>query len=168
MSWSRKSRAVAVIALLMGMATGVAGAQEETITGTENRAHLDVAATEDLLETAKAITADLFSYDYTAIDAHRARFADLTTGDLHEDYEKLFGPIAEAAVAQKLVVESEAVDAAVRLLRDDYGTVLVFLNQNATRADQNTSTASNAMVLVTFTDVDGRWEASDIDTFEAK
>lgn len=167
MSWSRKSRAVAVIALLVATGTGMAAPQEET-GGPGNRAHLDVPETEDVVDTAKTIVADLFTYEYSAMNAHRGRFSDLTTGDLQEEYDELFGEVVRAAEAQQLVVESEAVDAAVRLLKDDEAEVLVFLDQNTTSAAQNTPATYKAMVLVTFTNTDGGWKASGVETFEVK
>lgn len=168
MSWSRKSRAVALVALLMGMATGVAGAQEEAITGPENRALLDEEATEEMIDTAESISTDLFSYEYTELTAHRQRFNDLTTDDLADRYDELFGQLADVAEQQKISMESEVVDVAVRVLRDDEAQVLVFLDQDVTRGDSNQSTSAQTVFLARFTKEDGGWKAADIETFEDK
>lgn len=154
--------------MLMGTVTGAAAAQQEDAEGPANRAHIDVGATSDMLDTATSISAELFTFSHTDLEAHRERYAELTTGELADGYDKLFDQVADVATEQQLSMRSEVTDAAVRLLTKDRAEVLVYLTQDSTRADTGRATQRKAMFLATFTKVDGDWKAAELDTFEER
>jgi len=165
MYWSGIARVVTALTVItVSLASPAAAAQQEA-TGPGNRALIDTARTGEVLTHAKEASEQLFSYSYTDLDKHDAMFAELTTGEFRGKYTELFADMTAQAVEQKVTLTSTVKDAAVRVLTDDHAEVLVFIDQNATRADTNATNAANTMFLATFTLVDGDWKVSDIDLF---
>lgn len=163
MSRSGITGAAALAAVLLGTAT-VATADD----GTANRAFIDAAATQDALAAATRLSADLFTFSYTDVKEHEAKFGRLTTGDFTNEYGKLFNDVVAQAQARKLSLTSTVKGAAVRDLRDGHAEVLVFLDQNATTEGAGSPTTSATMYTATIEQVDGEWKFADIDLYEAK
>ncbi len=153
-----------MVAVLMG--TGVTAASADD--GTANRAFIDTAATQDALASATRLSVDLFTFSYTEVKEHEAKFARLTTGDFTNEYGKLFNDVIAQAQARKLSLTSTVKGAAVRDLRDGHAEVLVFLDQSATTEGTGSPTTSTTMYTATIEQVDGEWKFADIDLFEAK
>ncbi len=164
MSRSGITRAVALVAVLMG--TGVSAASADDDTGPANRAFVDTAATQDALASATRLSADLFTFEYTDLKAHEAKFVRLTTGDFTREYGKLFNDVVAQAQARKTSMTSTVNAAAVRVLRDDRAEVLVFLDQRVTSGATGDETAANAMFTATIQRVGGEWKFADIDLYE--
>ena len=162
MSRSGITGAAALAAILLGTAT-VATADD----GTANRAFIDTAATQDALAAATQLSVDLFTFSYSEVKEHEAKFARLTTGDFTGEYGKLFNDVIAQAQNRKLSLTSTVKDAALRDLRDGRAEVLVFLDQSAT-SDGGQHTMSATMYTATIEQVDGEWKFADIDLFEAK
>ncbi|MDQ3788182.1 MAG: hypothetical protein M3422_13195 [Actinomycetota bacterium] len=163
MSRSGITRVVAVVAVLMGTSATAASADDG---GTANRAFVDTAATQDALASATRLSADLFTFEYTDLKAHEAKFVRLTTGDFTREYGKLFNDVVAQAKARQMSMTSTVNAAAVRVLRDDRAEVLVFLDQRGTSGTTGDETAANAMFTATIQRVDGEWKFADIDLYE--
>jgi Mce-associated membrane protein len=153
-----------VVAILMGTFAGVSAADDDE--GPGNRAFVDTAATQDALASATQLSADLFTFDYTDLKAHEAKFVRLTTGEFTREYGKLFNDIVAQAKVRQMSMTSTVNAAAVRVLRDDRAEVLVFLDQRSTSAATNSHTAANAMFTATIQRVEGEWKFADIDLYE--
>lgn len=159
------------LSVLIGTLTGVSAAAQENDTGPGNRALIDDDATGEALDAATSLSEDLFTFTHTDLDAHKATFARLTTGDFSREYSAVFDEIVTQARSQQLSVTSTVRDAAVRLLNgddraDDWAKVLVFLDQTGTAGATNAETTSHAMFSVTVERVDGEWKVAGIDLYE--
>lgn len=157
-----------MVAVLTGMFTGVSAAAQEDDTGPGNRAHLDIAATEEMVAAAKSLCGDLFTFSYTDLKAHEAKFGRLTTGEFTHEYGRLFSDIGTMAQEQRVTLTSTATEAAVRVLRDDRAEVLVFLDQTSKREATGEEIPATAMFTATIQRVDGDWKFADIDLYEGK
>lgn len=157
MTWSGISWAAAVLVVTL------TGAQEND-TGPGNRAHIDVAATEEVRDAAVTISETLFTYSYTDLETHEAEVADLATDEFAREHPELLD--LSHAEAEQTSLTSEAGDAAVRVLRNDHAEVMVFLDQESTSAGagQRTHLAGFTMTLQ---HVDGDWRVADIDMYGA-
>jgi Mce-associated membrane protein len=154
-----------VTALTVVLAATPAAAQPDPVTGPDNHALIDAAATSDLLDTAKEISTQLFTYSYTDLKGHEKKFAELTTGEFSKKYAELFSSVDAQASTMRLTVTSTVKDAGVRLLTDRTAQVLVFIDQTSARGDTGQSSTAGAAFLATFSLVGGTWKASDIDIF---
>jgi len=159
MSWSWVGRAVLTLALLVG-AGASAGAQEDDLSGAKNRAWLDTNATDEVLTRARTVSEELFTFTYTDLEAHKTRFAELTTGAFSRQYAELFETVVSQATSQRLSLASTAADVAVRQLDDESAEVLVFLDQTGTRADTGAQTVGKSMFLASLRRVAGTWKFS--------
>jgi Mce-associated membrane protein len=168
MSRSGITRTAALVAVLFGTFTGVSAAAQQDGTGPGNRAFIDAAATQDALASATQLSTDLFTFSYTEVKEHEAKFGRLTTGDFTNEYGKLFNDVIAQAQTQKLSLTSTVKGAAVRELRDGQAEVLVFLDQAASSAGTGQATTSTTMFTATIKKVDDEWKFADIDLFEAK
>lgn len=159
---------MAILALLANAGlVGTSASAQEDVSGVDNRALLDAAATDEVLERAKTVSAELFTFDYTGLDEHKQTFADLTTGEFGRKYAELFGSIESQAAAQQVSLTSTVRDAAVRVLtEDEHAEVLVFLDQSSTRGDTGAQSTSGAMFLASLELVDDELKVSDLNLFE--
>jgi Mce-associated membrane protein len=164
MSWSWAGRIVLTLALLVGAgASAGAAAQEDPVSGPKNHALLDTGATRELLARARTVSEELFTFTYTDLTAHEAKFAELTTGDFSRRYAELFESIVSQARTQQLSLRSTVADLAVRQLDDEGAEVLVFLDQTSTRADTGAQNVGKAMFLASLERVGGTWKFANLD-----
>jgi Mce-associated membrane protein len=154
------------VALAVFLGSGVSAAAQEDVGGPSNRALVDTEGTADVLGRAKEISEQLFTYSYTDMNGHKAKFTELTTGEFTGKYGELFDEVVAQAPAMRLTLTSTVKDAAVRLLRGDRAEVLVFIDQNSTREATNAQTQAAAVFLATLQRVGGDWKVADLDTFE--
>ena len=168
MSRSGIGRAAAVVAVLMGTLTGVSAAAQEEDIGPGNRALIDRAATSAAIDAVTSLSEDLFSFTYTDLKAHEAKFGRLTTGEFSRQYADVFATFTTEATAQQATLTSTVVDSAVLVLQDGHAVVLVFLDQETSSARTGQKTESGAMFSATINRVDGDWKFADIDLYEGK
>lgn len=122
-----------------------------------NRALVDTGGTAEVSAAVTSALNRIFSYSYDRTEVTEQAAAEVLRGDARETYDKLFAQVRELAPAQKLVLTTRVVSAAVQVLDGDRATLLVFLDQAATRADQDTSSAAAAQLSVTAERDGGRW-----------
>jgi Mce-associated membrane protein len=111
-------------------------------------------------EVSSAVTSSLnriFSYSYDRTEVTEQAAAEVLRGSARDTYDKLFAQVRELAPAQKLVLTTRVVSAAVQELDGDTATLLVFLDQSATRADKNASGAAAAQLSVSARLEGDRW-----------
>ena len=80
-------------------------------------------------------------------------------------YNTLFALVTKNAPAQKLVVTTRVTNAGVEMLNGDRARLLVFANQQDTRAGTSQTSYAGAMFAVTALREGGRWKIENIDTF---
>ncbi len=73
--------------------------------------------------------------------------------------------MAKNAPAQKLIVTTRVTNAGVELLNGNRARLLVFANQQDTRAGTSQTSYAGAMFAVTALHQGGRWKIESINTF---
>ncbi|WP_158880821.1 hypothetical protein [Amycolatopsis anabasis] len=127
-------------------------------TGTPNSALLDARATAEVNGQIRRALERIFSYSYDRIEATDQAAKEVLAGAAVGEYEKLIGQVRAEAPGQKLVLSTKATLGGVRLLDGDRARLLVFLDQVATRADNDKTTSTPAAVTVQAERVDGVWK----------
>ena len=130
--------------------------------GASNTALVDTGRTAEVSAAVTSALNQIFSYSYDRTGDTEKAAAGLLRGAARDTYDKLFAQVRELAPAQKLVLTTRVVSAAVQVLDGDRATLLVFLDQSATRADKNTTSAAAAQLSVTARRDGGRWVITDL------
>ncbi|MDF3312160.1 hypothetical protein P3H15_45140 [Rhodococcus sp. T2V] len=116
-----------------------------------------VGAARDLLPT-------VLSYSYDTLDASLTGATDALTGDFKSDFQQLVDSAVRPSAADRKIVTTTAVqDASVVDADQAHATVLAFINQSTTAADQQTPKIDGARLRIGLEKVDGRWLISSID-----
>lgn len=114
-----------------------------------NHALTDVGATADVTSAVTLALNRIFSYSYDKTEVTEQAARDVLRGDALTTYDRLFAQVKEKAPAQKLVLTTRVTSSAVQDLREGHARLLVFLDQAATRADNNSSSSAAAQLSVT-------------------
>jgi Mce-associated membrane protein len=125
----------------------------------------DPAATSAVRTQIDSAVQTIFSYSYANTGATRQAAQRLLTGPAIKQYDSLFALVQQQAPAQKLVVTTTVTNSGVELLTGDQARVLVFVNQQDTRAGTSQTSYGGAMLAVTAVLQAGRWKIENIDTF---
>jgi Mce-associated membrane protein len=107
----------------------------------------------------------IFSYRYNDTAATRRAAQDLLTGPAIRQYNRLFSLVQRQAPAEKLVVTTTVTSSGVEFLTGDRARVLVFANQQDSRAGTSQTSYAGTMFAVTAVLSAGRWKIENIDTF---
>ena len=130
-----------------------------------NTALTDGPATAAIRREISAAVNTIFSYNYASTAATRRAAQGLLTGPAVREYNTLFTLVTRNAPAQKLVVTTRVTNSGVELLNGNRARVLVFANQQDTRAGTGQTSYAGAMFAVTALRQGGRWKIENIDTF---
>ena len=131
----------------------------------QNTALTDGPATAAVRREIAAAVNTIFSYNYANTAATRRAAQDLLTGPAVREYDTLFALVTKNAPAQKLVVTTKVTNTGVEMLNGDRARLLVFANQQDTRAGTGQTSYAGAMFAVTALRQGGRWKVENIDTF---
>ena len=131
----------------------------------QNTALTDGPATAAVRREIAAAVNTIFSYNYANTAATRRAAQGLLTGPAVREYDTLFALVTKNAPAQKLVVTTKVTNTGVELLNGDRARLLVFANQQDTRAGTGQTSYAGAMFAVTALRQGGRWKIENIDTF---
>lgn len=163
------------IAAALGAATVVLGGfgawatvhanSERSSAAAQNTALTDGPATATLRREIAAAVNTIFSYNYANTAATRRAAQGLLTGPAVRQYNTLFALVTKNAPAQKLVVTTRVTNTGVEMLNGDQARLLVFANQQDTRAGTSQTSYAGAMFAVTALRQGGRWKIENIDTF---
>ena len=107
----------------------------------------------------------IFSYNYADTAATRRAAQGVLTGPAVRQYNTLFALVTKNAPAQKLVVTTKVTNSGVELLNGNRARLLVFANQQDTKAGTGQTSYAGAMFAVTALRQGGRWKIENIDTF---
>lgn len=136
--------------------------QARSTAAAANTALVDTGAT---AEVSAAITNSLnriFSYSYDKPDATEKAASEALRGPALDTYHRLFAQVRELAPQQKIVLTTRVVHIAVQSLTGDRAQLLVFLDQSATRADNNTTSTGAAQLSVTAEKQGDSWVIIDL------
>ena len=131
----------------------------------QNTALIDPAATSAVRAQIDSAVQTIFSYSYANTGATREAAQQLLTGAAIQQYNSLFALVRQQAPAEKLVVTTTVTNSGVELLTGDQARVLIFVNQQDTRAGTSQTSYGGAMLAVTAVFQAGRWKIENIDTF---
>ncbi|MFB9690913.1 hypothetical protein [Amycolatopsis plumensis] len=141
--------AVSVLLAAAGVVFTVAAHSAAGEPAAANHALTDVGATADVTSAVTLALNRIFSYSYDKTDVTGQAAQDVLRGDARTTYDRLFAQVKDKAPAQKLVLTTRVTSSAVQDLRDGRARLLVFLDQFATRADNNSSSSAAAQLSVT-------------------
>lgn len=133
-----------------------------------NTALVDPAATRAVRRDITGAVNTIFSYSYASTERTRAAAQQLLTGNAIRQYNQLFALVQQQAPKEKLVVTTRVTDIGVELVtggRVPRARLLVFANQQDTRAGTGQTSYGGAMFAVTAVSEHGRWLIENIATF---
>jgi Mce-associated membrane protein len=130
-----------------------------------NTALTDGPATATVRREISAAINTIFSYSYADTAATRRAAQRVLTGPAVRQYNTLFALVTKNAPGQKLVVTTRVTNSGVELLNGNRARLLVFANQQDTRAGTGQASYAGAMFAVTALRQGGRWKIENIDTF---
>ncbi|EMD25482.1 hypothetical protein [Amycolatopsis azurea] len=127
-----------------------------------NTALTDVGATAEVNSAVTVALNKIFSYSYDRTDVTEKAAASALRGKALESYNRLFAQVREKAPAQKLVLTTRVSSSAVQELGGGKARLLVFLDQAATRADNNSSSTAAAQLSITAEREGDNWVIIDL------
>jgi len=128
-----------------------------------NSALVDTGRTAEVTAAVSSALNQIFSYSYDKTEVTEQAAATVLRGSARDTYDKLFAEVRDKAPGQKLVLTTRVVSSAVQSLEGDRARLLVFLDQSATRADTDTSSAAAAQLSVTAKREGGHWVITDME-----
>ncbi|HET7014949.1 MAG TPA: hypothetical protein VFI65_13625 [Streptosporangiaceae bacterium] len=148
-----------------GVWATVAGHGLRATAATANTALVDRPATTSVERSVTRTIDTIFSYSYADVTKTRKAAQALLTGAAIKQYDQLFALVEQQAPKEKLVVVTKVSTVGVELLTGDRARILVFANQQDTRAGTGQASYSGAMFAVTAVNQAGHWKISNINTF---
>ena len=157
--------AATVVLGALGAWAAVAAHDLRASAATANDALVDVSATRTVTRDVASAVNTIFSYNYADTARTKAAAQRLLTGPAIRQYNQLFGLVQQEAPKEKLVVTTRVTSIGVELLTGGRSRLLVFANQQDSRAGTRQASYGGAMFAVTAVNEGGRWLIESIDTF---
>ncbi|MGH4021490.1 MAG: hypothetical protein ACRDT0_20115 [Pseudonocardiaceae bacterium] len=157
---------VAVLVIAAGLAAWFRGeANQLWDSGSaQNTALVDVGTTAQVAGQVGDALETVYSYDFSRLDENERAARQVITGKFAGDFGELFGQVRELAPPQQAVVTATVASAAVKVLDGDRATVVVFLDQQATRGVDAEQLVAAGRLTVSAERVGGRWKIADVDS----
>ncbi|WP_433181942.1 serine/threonine-protein kinase [Actinoallomurus sp. CA-150999] len=115
----------------------------------------------ELLKAASVDVQALTSYDYRTLDADVRSARSMMTGGMQKQYDSEMTTTRQAMLEQKAVSAATVLNAGLMSTRGSRATVLIFLNQQITRAGQ-TPTANRSQIRAMLVRRQGQWRLDQI------
>ena len=157
-----------VVTVLLGGFGAFATVQahnQRAANGQQNLALTNGPATSAVRHQVSSAIQAIFSYSYTDTAKTRRDAQNLLTGPAIRQYDQLFSLVEKDAPTQKLVVTTSVTNSGVEFLTGSRARVLIFANQQDSRAGTGQTSYAGAMFAVTAVLTGGTWKISNIDTF---
>jgi Mce-associated membrane protein len=157
-----------VVTVLLGGFGAWASVQahnERAANAQQNLALTNGAATSTVRHQVSSAIQAIFSYSYSDTAKTRRDAQNLLTGPAIRQYDQLFSLVQKDAPAQKLVVTTSVTNTGVEFLTGSRARVLIFANQQDSRAGTGQTSYAGAMFAVTAVLTGNTWKISNIDTF---
>lgn len=157
--------------LLLAGAVALAGAgvwltlaahATRTSASAQNRALVDTAATAEVNASITNSLNKIFTYSYDKTQVTEQAAANVLRGPALDTYHQLFAQVRALAPEEKIVLTTRVVSSAVQYYDGDRAQLLVFLDQSATRVDNNSTGAAAAQLSVTAKREGGVWVITDL------
>jgi Mce-associated membrane protein len=138
---------------------------ERAANAQQNLALTNGPATSAVRRQVSSAIQTIFSYSYTDTAKTRRDAQNLLTGPAIRQYDELFSLVQKDAPTQKLVVTTSVTNSGVEFLTGSRARILIFANQQDSRAGTGQTSYAGAMFAVTAVLSGSTWKISDIDTF---
>jgi len=145
-----------LVVLALGAAllviAGVLGWQAQSLRDDpvlDNRALLDESMGESVSTVVSRGLIQVLSYDWSQPEVTEDAADEVLSGQARTEYDTLFASLQDRAPGQQLTLTAEVQVAGVQRLSADKATLLVFLDQSSTRAEDDESSVSAAQLSVT-------------------
>jgi Mce-associated membrane protein len=148
-----------------GIFATVAGHGLRAAASSANTALVDRPATMSVERAITRAVEVIFSYSYADVAKTRQAAQALLTGAAIKQYDQLFALVEQQAPKEKLIVVTKVSTVGVELLTGNRARLLVFANQQDTKAGTTQASYSGAMFAVTAVFRGGHWLISNINTF---
>jgi len=155
------------LASWLGLALALVLLAGSLLLWTESRRADDTAAASDAATSAgRTAVETMLSYDYKTFDAHTATVEKLLTGSFKDEFAKAAtANVKPLALQNQAVVQARTVEAGVMSSSADSVRVLAFVDQTTTSAKLDRPQVDQNRVILTMTQVDGRWLVSKVEAF---
>jgi len=157
--------AVTVVLGALGAAAAVQAHDLRASAATGNDAIVDADATRAVTRDVSSAVNTIFSYSYADTARTKAAAQRLLTGSAIRQYDQLFTLVQQDAPKEKLIVTTRVINVGVELLTAGHARLLVFANEEDSRAGTSQASYGGAMFAVTAVSEHGRWLIESIDTF---
>ena len=127
-----------------------------------NRALSDSSRTSEVIGEVSTALNQVFSYDYRNPQVAEAAAKRWLTGSAPAQYRTLFDQLEKLAPGQKLTFVAKVSVAGVMTLQGTHAQLLVFLDQQSTRASDGQSSISAAQVRIGAVLAGNVWRIDDI------
>lgn len=127
-----------------------------------NRAVVDPTATAQVIGQVSNALNSVLSYDYQKPEVAQAAAKRYLTGDAPGQYKTLFDQLQSLARGQKLTLVAKVSTAGVVYLHGDHARLLVFVDQESTRASDGQSSISAAQVRIGATKHGDVWQIDEL------
>ena len=157
--------ALVVLVWLAGFAA-VQNADVRATPSAQNTALVDIGTTAQVSQQVTAALKTVYSFDYTRLDQNEAAARAVITPGFAGQFDQLFRQVRELAPQQQAVVTATVNLVGVESINGDRATLLVFLDQQATRAQAGAGPqqlAAAGRLTVTAQRVDGTWKIAAVD-----
>jgi len=154
--------AIALVALGIWFRIEATGLEDDPAAA--NQALTDQAATSKVIGDVNSALGKVFSYRYDNTAATEQAAKQSLKGNAESQYNDLFAQVELQAPTQKLMLTTKVVDSGVTTLQGDHAQLLVFLDQSATRGDNNQSSLAAAELTVTAQRQGDHWVITDLRT----
>ncbi|MBC6445581.1 hypothetical protein [Actinokineospora xionganensis] len=167
---SPPSKRVSVVLIVVALVVAAAGtwltiaAASQRARVEANTAVVDNSTTAQVLGQVNEALEQIFSYKFDDTAKTEKAAEDVLVGAAKDQYAKLFEQVRQQAPAQKLELRSKVALSGVTMLSGDNATLLVFIDQSATRGDTNAGSSGAAQLRVSASLSDGRWRITELHT----
>jgi Mce-associated membrane protein len=144
---------------------GIAGATLRSTPAARNTALVDVGTTAQVTQQLGDAVKTVYSYDFARLDQNEAAARAVILPAFAAQYDQLFGQVRTIAPQQQAVVTATIATSAAREIDGDKAVVVIFLDQQVTRAqagDRPQQLAAAGRLTVTGRLVDGTWKIEDV------
>lgn len=168
---ARRAIPVPVLAVALALAVGLAvffGVADARLRGTpaaQNTALVDIATTAQVSRQVDDALKTIYSFDYARLDQNEAAARAVITPGFAAQFNELFTQVRRLAPQQQAVVRATVNVSAVKSINGDTAVLLVFLDQQATRAQSGSGPqqlAAAGRLTVTAQQVNGIWKVADV------
>lgn len=173
-SGSKRSLRVPLLAAALVLLTGLAvffGIEDAHLRDTPaaaNSALVDVGTTAEVSGQLTDALQTIYSYDFARLDENERAARAVITPEFAEQFNRLFAQVRDLAPQRQAVVSATVTLSAVKEISGDRAVLVVFMDQQATRAaaddGQPTQLAAAGRLTVTGQKIDGRWKIAGVES----